>query len=128
MCRYAGDLPGLADRRSFCQEWVPPFEESDDGQVRLGHRLVDDYSEMVRVRARRNSLLAAGFDLKVFFTVVAKDPLEVSTTDVMAFVKAQRRGPGKAVRIADGASGMALSTLKGPLSTVGVLCLSGGGG
>lgn len=100
------------------QGWVPSFEEAADGQVTLGHRLVDDYLEMVRVRARRNSLLAAAFDLKVFFAVVAKEPLEVTTADVMGFVKAQRRGPGKVVRIADGGSGMALSTIKRRLSTL----------
>ena len=100
------------------QGWVPSFEEAADGQVMLGQPLVDDYLEMVRVRARRNSLLAAAFDLKVFFSVVTKEPLEVTTADVLAFVKAQRRGPGKVVRIADGGSGMALSTIKRRLSTL----------
>jgi len=45
----------------------------------------------------------------VFFTVVAKEPLEVTPKDVMAFVTAQRRprpGAEKAVRITDGSSGL----------------------
>jgi integrase/recombinase XerD len=94
------------------QEWVPSFEETADGQVTLGHPLVDDYLELVRVRPRRNSLLAAAFDLKVFFSTVGKDPLGVTTADVMAFVKSQRRGTATVFRVADGGSGMALSTIK----------------
>ncbi len=76
-------------------------------RIALGHPLVDEYLELVRARARRNTLLATAFDLKVFYTVVERDPLEVETADVFAFVKAQRRGPSsKVVRICDGASGL----------------------
>ena len=47
------------------------------GVPRLGHGLLDDYLQMVAARARPNTVLAAAFDLKVFFTVVAKWPEEV---------------------------------------------------
>jgi hypothetical protein len=70
-------------------------------EVRLGHELVDDYLRFVSARCRPNSVLAAGYDLKVFFTVVAKDPLDVTMTDVFEFITAQRlptRG-GNVVRI-----------------------------
>ena len=50
------------------------------GEVRavtLGHLLLDDYLEFVAARARPNTLLAAAFDLKVFFTVIDVEPSEV---------------------------------------------------
>jgi len=74
--------------------------------------------ELVRARWRRNTLLATAYDLKVFFSVVTKDPLEVSTADVLGFLTAQRRGTAKVVRISDGSSGMALSTLQRRLSSL----------
>jgi hypothetical protein len=37
-------------------------------------------------------VLAAAFDLKVFFTVVGKEPGDVRPVDVLAFVTAQRLG------------------------------------
>jgi integrase/recombinase XerD len=74
--------------------------------------------ELVRARARRNTLLATAFDLRVFFGVVDRDPLEVSTGDVFGFVRAQRQGSSKVVRISDGASGLALSTIRRRLSSL----------
>jgi hypothetical protein len=88
-------------------------------QVELGHPVVDDYLELVRVRCRPNTLLATAYDLKVFFTVVGKDPLEVTTADVLGFVKRQRSPRStNVVRLADGGSGVALSTIKRRLSSV----------
>jgi integrase/recombinase XerD len=99
--------------------WMPCLIGGSAEQIRLGHPVVDEYLELVRARARRNTLLATAYDLKVFFGVVHKDPLDVKTADVMAFIKAQRRGPSKkVVRISDGASGLALSTIKRRLSSV----------
>ena len=66
--------------------WSPCLVEVSAGEIRLGHPLVDDFLELVRARARRNTLLAAAYDSKVFFTVVGKGPLEVKTADVYAFV------------------------------------------
>lgn len=37
-------------------------------------------------------MLAVAYDLKVFFTVVGKQPQEVQPADVLAFVTAQRSG------------------------------------
>jgi len=61
-------------------------------RVELGHEVVDDYLEFLAARCRPNTVLAAGFDLKVFFMLVPKEPAEVSTGDVLAFVSAQRSG------------------------------------
>ena len=58
--------------------------------ITLGHSLLDDYLEFVAARARPNTLLAAAYDLKVFFTEVVKQPAEVSTADVLGFIKSQR--------------------------------------
>jgi integrase/recombinase XerD len=87
---------------------------------RLGHPLLDDYLELVAARLRRNSVLAIGFDLKVFFTVIDKDPLDVKRADVMAFIKAQRFGQpvGNVVRFPDGNTGLALSTIRRRLGSV----------
>jgi integrase/recombinase XerD len=59
-----------------------------DGLVRyrLGHPLVDRYLEFVAGRARPNTLRATAFDLKTFFTVIAKDPEEVRAVDVFDFL------------------------------------------
>jgi integrase/recombinase XerD len=98
--------------------WNPCLVDDPSGRVSLGHPLVDEYLELVRARARRNTLLAAAYDLKVFFETVGRDPLEVSVADLLSFVKAQRRGSSSVVRISDGSSGRALSTIKRRLSTL----------
>jgi hypothetical protein len=62
----------------------------------------DDYLDMVAARARPNTVLASAFDLKVFFSVVGKEPAEIGHADVLAFIQAQRatatRGDGGADR------------------------------
>jgi len=100
------------------EPWQPSRRDGPDGQIALGHPLVDEYLELVRARWRRNTLLATAFDLKVFFSTVRKEPTDVITADVLAFLRAQRRGPGKVVRISDGSSGMALSTVQRRLSSL----------
>ena len=57
-------------------------------RYRLGDPLVDRYLEFVAGRARPNTLRAVAFDLKTFFTVVAKDPVEVEAADVFEFLAA----------------------------------------
>jgi integrase len=63
---------------------------------------------------------AQAFDLKVFFAVVATEPAEVTTADVLGFIEAQRapRRGGNVVRLADGEAGLAASTIKRRLATV----------
>lgn len=90
------------------------------GLIRLGHPAVDAYLELVAARARPNTLLAQAYDLKVFFTVVDVDPAEVVSSDVLAFITAQRqpRVAGNVVRIEDGEQGLSARTIKRRLATV----------
>ena len=93
----------------------------DDGQVpRLGHPLLDDYLAMVAARARPNTVLATAFDLKVFFSVVGKEPAEIGEADVLAFIAAQRqpRRGAAVVRIEDGEAGLSARTIKRRLASV----------
>ncbi len=88
--------------------------------IRVGHPLLDAYVELVTARARWNTVLATAFDLKVFFSVIEKDPVEVVTADVLAFIKAQRepRHGAKVVRIEDGEAGLSARTIKRRLATI----------
>jgi LuxR family maltose regulon positive regulatory protein len=72
----------------------------------LGERLVDRYLEFVAGRCRPNTLRAVAFDLKAFFAVTGKDPVEVTAADVFEFL-AQQRGDRTVVRRADRESGLA---------------------
>src|SRR6266705_3791023 len=60
--------------------------------VRVGLPLADVYLEFLAGRSRPNTVLAAAYDLKVFFTVVAKPPDQVRPADVLAFITALRTG------------------------------------
>lgn len=88
--------------------------------VAVGHPLLDDYLELVAARARPNTVLATAYDLKVFFSVIDKDPVEVATVDVLAFIKAQRtpRRGAMVVRIEDGEAGLSARTIKRRLATI----------
>ncbi len=91
--------------------------------VRLGMPLVDDYLEFLAGRSRPNTVLAAGYDLKVFFTVVAKPPEAVRPADVLGFITSQRTGRAgsglvQGVDPAGERAGLATSTVARRLSTV----------
>ena len=62
-----------------------------EARFELGHPLVDRYLEFVAGRSRPNTLRAVAFDLKTFFVVVAKDPVEVVAADVFEFLAASAR-------------------------------------
>ena len=89
----------------------------------LGDPLVDEYLRFTAARVRANTLTAQAFDLKVFFTVVPKTPQQVTVTDVLFFIEAQRapRRGGNVIRLADGEAGLAASTIKRRLATVSSL-------
>ena len=57
------------------------------------------------------------FDLKAFFAVVVKDPVEVTATDVFDFL-AEQRGDRSVVRLADRESGLSARTIARRLSSV----------
>src|SRR5262249_36723820 len=92
---------------------------SGSGQVRcrLGVRLVDRYLEFVAGRCRPNTLRAVAFDLKAFFAVIGRGPVEVTAADVFEFL-ADQRGDRTVVRLADRESGLAARTIARRLSLV----------
>ena len=70
---------------------------------------MDRYLEFVAGRCRPNTLRAVAFDLKAFFTVTGKDPVEVTAADVFEFPAGQR-GDRTVVRLADRESGLSART------------------
>jgi site-specific recombinase XerD len=92
---------------------------SSSGEVAyaLGDPLVDRYLEFVRGRCRANTLRATAFDLKTFFSIVRKPPIDVRPADVFDFLVAQR-GDRNVVRISDGESGLSARTIARRLSSV----------
>jgi integrase/recombinase XerD len=60
--------------------------------ARTGVPLADVYLEFLGGRCRPNTVRAAAYDLKVFFSVVGMAPEEVRPADVLAFITAQRTG------------------------------------
>ncbi|MER7201421.1 integrase [Streptomyces sp. CB01635] len=101
-------------------ELVRRVDAAGNPAASLGHVLVDDYLEFVAARCRPNTLLATAYDLKVFFSVVPKEPVDVVTADVFAFITAQkrpRRGP-KVVRLEDGEAGLSARTIKRRLASI----------
>jgi site-specific recombinase XerD len=104
--------------------WRPELTRTLSGDdlvaITLGYPLVDDYLAFVGARLRRNSWLATAFDLKVFFGIVAKEPVAVTTADAFTFIQAQRRprlGP-RVVRLEDGEAGLSLRTIKRRLASL----------
>jgi site-specific recombinase XerD len=93
---------------------------STDKSVSLGHLQLERHLEFVAARSRPNTVLATASDLKLFFASVGKDPLEVTTADVMAFIALQRapRVAEGIVRLADGETGLSAQTIKRRLSSV----------
>jgi site-specific recombinase XerD len=72
---------------------------SGEPVVRLGSPLVDDYLEFLAGRCRPNTVLAAAYDLRVFFSVVDKPAEDVRATDVLGFITAQRTGRSNGARL-----------------------------
>jgi len=60
--------------------------------ARTGVPLADAYLEFLGGRCRPNTVRAAAYDLKVFFSVPGKPPDQVWPADVLAFITAQRTG------------------------------------
>jgi len=92
---------------------------SAGGEARfaLGDPLVDSYLAFVAGRCRPNTVRAVAHDLKTFFTVIDKDPVEVVAADIFDFVASQR-GDRSVVRISDGESGLSARTIARRLSSI----------
>src|SRR5215471_16060481 len=94
--------------------------------VGVGVPLADVYLEFLGGRCRPNTVLAAAYDLKTFFTVVAKPPDQVRPADVLAFITAQRTGAGRVgehgalqpVRLGGEPAGVTGATVRRRLSIV----------
>jgi integrase/recombinase XerD len=87
--------------------------------ARLGVPLLDEYLEFLAGRCRPNTVLAVAYDLKVFFTVVAKSPRRVRRADVLAFMTVQRTGGEGRLQVAgSGEDGVSARTLRRRLSSV----------
>jgi hypothetical protein len=56
--------------------------------------LLDEYLEFLAGRSRPNTVLGVAYDLKVFFTVVARPPRRVRPVEVLAFMTAQQQVDG----------------------------------
>lgn len=83
----------------------------------LGDPLVDSYLAFVAGRTRPNTLRAVAHDLKTFFAVVEKPPVEVVAADVFVFL-AHQRGDRTVIRMSDGESGLSARTIARRLSSV----------
>jgi site-specific recombinase XerD len=90
---------------------------SGERRFALGHPLVDSYLEFVAGRARPNTLRAVAFDLKTFFSVIVKEPVEVVAADVFDFL-AHQRGDRTVIRMSDRESGVSARTIARRLSSV----------
>ena len=90
---------------------------SGESRLVLGDRLVDSYLAFVAGRSRPNTLRAIAHDLKTFFGVIDKGPVEVAGCDVFDFV-ADQRGDRTVVRISDGESGLSARTIARRLSSI----------
>jgi integrase/recombinase XerD len=81
--------------------------------VGLGVPLLDEYLEFLAGRCRPNTVRAVAYDLKVFFTVVAKSPRRVRPADVLEFMTAQRTGGEGRLQVAgEGEGGVSARTLR----------------
>ena len=74
---------------------VRSVSPSGEPRYALGDPLVDGYLEFVAGRCRPNTVRAVAFDLKVFFTVVDRDPVTVTAAGCV-------RVPRPAARRSDG--------------------------
>jgi integrase/recombinase XerD len=106
--------------------WLPQVRRvAGDGGVGdvylVGHRLIDDFLQFAGGRARPNTVRAYAHDLKTFFSVVAKDPIDVRAEDVFGFIAAQqaaRVGAENVARISDGGCGLSAATVRRRLAAV----------
>jgi integrase/recombinase XerD len=96
--------------------------DGDEGAVLVvGHRLVDEFLRFAASRARPNTVRAYAHDLKTFFAIVGKVPVDVRAKDVLGFIAVQQRarvGAENVARISDGGSGLSVATIRRRLAAV----------
>jgi integrase/recombinase XerD len=104
--------------------WQCDVSSRGERSYRVGHPVVDDFLAFAASCARPNTVRAYAHDLKLFFTLVGKEPAAVMPADVLAFIAAQskpRPGAERVVRIEDGSAGLAAATIKRRLAAVSAL-------
>ena len=102
---------------SFMPCLVRSSTAAGEARFVLGDSLLDRYLEFVAGRSRPNTLRAVAFDLKTFFVIVDKDPIEVVAADVFEFL-AHQRGDRTVIRMSDRESGLSARTIARRLSSV----------
>lgn len=102
---------------SFMPCLIRSSTAAGESRFELGDPLVDRYLEFVAGRSRPNTLRAVAFDLKTFFSVVDKGPVEVAAADVFEFL-AHQRGDRTVIRMSDRESGLSARTIARRLSSV----------
>src|SRR3984957_17184046 len=105
-----------ADLRVACSR-----DRSGGLVVRVGVPLADVYLEFLGGRCRPNTVLAAAYDLKVFFTVVARPPDQSRPATAVAVISAQRTGRSgdralQPAALADEPGGVSAATVRRRLS------------
>ncbi len=88
--------------------------------ARLGVPL-DEYLEFLAGRCRPNTVLAVAYDLKVFFTVVAKPPRRVRPADVLGFMTAQHTGGEGRLQVAEPGAGVGPDAAAAVVERVGAV-------
>jgi len=75
----------------FAKQLSRTVAEGGGVRYELGHELIDAFLEFCSGRARPNTVRAYAHDLKTFFSVIGKDPIDVTPADVIKFVTAQQQ-------------------------------------
>ena len=96
---------------------VRSVSAAGEDRYSLGDPLLDKYLEFVASRARPNTLRAVAHDLKTFFAVVKKNPVDVVAADIFDFL-AQQRGDRTVVRMSDRECGVSARTIARRLSSI----------
>jgi len=95
--------------------------EFRDGQLRrlsLGIDLVDDYLEFLHCRCRPNTWLSYAYDLNVFFNTIPKPVGDITTADVLRFIRCQHDPAAMGVPGGHNRTGVCTRTLKRRLCAV----------
>lgn len=69
-----------------------------DGRITrlsLGVAEVDAYLKFLQYRCRPNTWLSYGYDLQIFLNFIRKPLLEVTSTDILAFIDSQQSAPNR---------------------------------
>jgi integrase/recombinase XerD len=105
---------------TIVSQLVQSWKDEELVSLSLDHPLLDEYLAFVGARASRNTWLAVGYDLKVAFSVLDKEPADVTAKDVFRFITSQRapRRSSKIVRIEDGEAGLSARTIKRRLTSL----------